>query len=148
MGGLTVDFARPTLSLGAHHGHAGAIELDIEHGNRRTDRDGQIQLPGAIRFLLLAGGDVHANRLRGTFDCFGGDRQARQQLDLFPAVLEGSILTDRGQHASNAGRKFRILYVEFDICRKLTAMTMRTQVIRAYTLGFSYRREHGFGAQF
>ena len=98
--------------------------------------------------FLLAGGNVHANRFCGTFDRFGGDRQARQQLDLLPTVLKGSVLTDCSQHASNAGRKFRILYVEFDICRKLSAMTVRTQVIRAYTLGFSYRSEHGFGAQF
>src|ERR1700691_6134239 len=148
MGGLTIDFARTALRVSAHHGHAGAIELDIEHGNGRTDRDGQIQLPGTIAFLLLACGDVRANRFCGTLDRLGGDRPARQQLDLLPTVLEGSVLTDRGQHASNAGRKFRILYVEFDICRTLSAMTVRTQVIRTYTLGFSYRGEHGFGAQF
>jgi hypothetical protein len=63
-------------------------------------------------------------------------------------VLEGSVLTDRGQHAPNAGRKFRIFYVEFDIRWKLSAMTVRTQVIRTYTLGFSYRGEYGFATYF
>src|SRR6266436_3815968 len=37
--GLAIDFSRPTLGLGAHHGYAGAIELDIEHG-KWGDRSG------------------------------------------------------------------------------------------------------------
>src|SRR5713226_10461533 len=34
--GLAVDFSRPTFGRGAHHGYAGAVELDIEHGNGGT----------------------------------------------------------------------------------------------------------------
>jgi len=31
---LAVDFTLPPLGLGSHHRHSGAVELDIEHGNR------------------------------------------------------------------------------------------------------------------
>jgi len=73
MGRQAVDLARASLGLSAHHGHAGAIEFEIEHGNGGTDREGQIQLPGAMDFRLLAGGDVGADGLRSAFDRFGGD---------------------------------------------------------------------------
>jgi hypothetical protein len=40
-------------------------------------------------------------------------------------------MAHRGQHPSNPGREFRVLYVEFDIHRKLAVMAALTQVIRA-----------------
>src|ERR1035438_212580 len=96
MSRLTVDFARPTFGLGAHHGYAGAIELDIDHGNGVADWEGQIQLPGLLYFLLLACGNVSANRLRSAFDCLGGDLQAGQAFHLFAPVVEGSVVADYG----------------------------------------------------
>jgi hypothetical protein len=56
-------------------------------------------------------------------------------------------MPDRRQHPSNPGREFRVLYVEIDIDRKLTAMAMLTQVVRAYTLGLAHCRQHGFATQ-
>jgi hypothetical protein len=41
-------------------------------------------------------------------------------------MLERSFMSHGSQHAAHARREFRVLYVEFDIYRKLATMTVVT----------------------
>ena len=90
MSGLTVDFARPSLGLGAHHGYASAIEFDIEHGNGGAMGIGRSHCRARLRFLLLACSNVSANRLRRAFDRFSGHSQASQQFHLLAPWSNGA----------------------------------------------------------
>jgi hypothetical protein len=45
------------------------------------------------------------------------------------------------------GGEFRILDVQFDVLGEVAAMTPVTEIIRPQALCFSYRGQHGFGAQ-
>lgn len=111
-----------------HHGHASSIHLEIKNGDRFTHDYGQIQLHGAIDLLLLALCDVSADRFDRSRDGLGGDLQARQQLHLFPTVIEGGVLSHQRLHAPHTGRELRVLDIQFLVGRKLALVAMGTQI--------------------
>ena len=55
---------------------------------------------------------------------FGSHLQIREQFHLPPPLIEGNLLAHRGQHPPHAGREFGFLYIQLDIGRGLTGMTM------------------------
>ena len=86
-----VEFAFATRGLFLHHGHAGAVHLDIENGNGLAHDDGQIELHGAIDLLLLLTRDVCADRFGHALHGLGGYLQAGQQLHLLTAMIERTL---------------------------------------------------------
>ena len=75
VGGLPSDFALSVDRFFFDDRHSGSIHLDVKDGYRLTDDDGQIQLHGALDLLLLAGGDILSDRLRGALHTFCGSHR-------------------------------------------------------------------------
>ena len=61
-------------------------------------------------------------------------------------MLERSLLTDHSQHAAHSGRILRVFDVQFDIGRKLAAVTVRAQVVGARYFHLAQRGQDGLGA--
>ena len=104
----------------------------IQDRNLIAHDGGQIQLPGFVDLCLLALGDIAANALGDTLYRFGGHRQAGQHLNLLPAVIEWSLLSDQSMHAPHARREVAVLNVQFAVGGELALVTMRTQIPGAH----------------
>ena len=76
---------------------------------------------------------------------FAGHLQIRQRFHLLASVIERSLLTDNGQHATDSRRMLRVLYIECDIGRKLAVVAMRTQVIWTRYFDSADCGENGLG---
>jgi len=137
--------AFPALGFLLHHGHAGAVHLDIKNGNELANDDRQIELHGALDLLLLATRNVGANGFGHAFHGFGSDLQAGQQFHLLAAVIEGGLLAHQSLHAPHTRRKLRVDNIEFLIGGKLPAMTVRTQIPGPRYFDRAHRGQHRFG---
>jgi hypothetical protein len=125
MGRLTFGLALPAHGFLFHHGYTGPVHLRIQHGNRFSHDDRQVQLHGSLDLDLLAGGDVFADGLRRTLYRFRGDIQIGQKLELLSSVIERGFLADHGFHAAHSRRTLRVLDIQFDVGGKLTVVAMR-----------------------
>jgi hypothetical protein len=124
MSGLSLRLAL-SFRLFLYHRHPGAIPLHVENGNRRADDDGKVQLHGSLDLLLLAALDIIADALGRSFHRFGGRLQARQDLHLLAAVIEGRLLAGQRVHAAHTRGNLGILNVQFDIGGELARVTVR-----------------------
>jgi len=131
MGGLVFGLALPPHRLFLHHRDSRPIHLHVEDGNRLAGNGGQVQLEGFLDFLLLALGNIGSDGLRRTLHRFGGHFQVGQNFQLFAPVIEGRLLAHQGLHAAHAGRKLRILDVQFGVDRKLADAAWRAQIVGA-----------------
>jgi len=79
-GSLPLDSAAPALSFRGPHRDLDAVHQHIHLRDVLFGNNGQNELFGAVDFPLIARCDRRTNGLRGSFDSFGGDFQARQYL--------------------------------------------------------------------
>jgi hypothetical protein len=61
-------------------------------------------------------------------------------------VVEGSVVTDDGQHPTHPGRQFGVFHIQFDIGGKLAVLAVRTEEVGTQEIGGTDRGEDGFGA--
>ena len=99
-------------------------------------------------FFLFTLSDIFSDRFCDALDRFGGHFQTGQDLHLFTAVIEGSLLTDQGVHAAHTGRELGVLNVQFHVGRKLALMTVRAQIVGTPDLYRSHHRQHRFATLF
>jgi hypothetical protein len=91
MSRLAVGFAFASDRFFFHHGHPGAVHLQIQNGNGLADDYRQIQLYGALNLLVFAFGDMLADDFGRTFHGLGGDVQSGQKLHLLEAMIKRPI---------------------------------------------------------
>jgi hypothetical protein len=96
VGEFAILLAGTAFTFLAHHRNPRAIHLQVENGNPRPDRDGSIQLQGALEFPLLAPFDIFPDRLGCALDCFGGHRQTCQQLHWLSSLIQSCFLAHPG----------------------------------------------------
>lgn len=130
MGRLAFGLALPAHGFLFHDGHSGSIHLRIQHRDRFSHNNRQIQLHGPLDFCLLARGDIFPDSLRRALHGLGGHLQIGQKFQLLASLIEGVFLADDRLHAAHTGRELRVGDIQFDISRELTGMALRTQVVR------------------
>ncbi|MGA2117330.1 MAG: hypothetical protein ABSH56_21535 [Bryobacteraceae bacterium] len=84
---------------------------------------------GALDIFLLPDLDRFANRFGGSLDRFSGDFQARQKLQLVPALSEGRHAAYCREHAPHARREVRLIDVQFHVGGELPRVACGAQVI-------------------
>jgi hypothetical protein len=104
-------------------------------------------LHGAVDLLLLAPRDVGANCFCRTFNGFGGNLQASQQVHLLATVIKRSLLAHQRVHAAHSRGELRILNIQFDIRWELAGVTVAAEVVGSRYLHLAHCREDRFGAQ-
>ena len=120
---------------GAPGGQAGA-------GNR----DDAPRAPGAVDLLLLSCGDIGSDRLRRALHRFGSHLPIGQKLHLPAPAIKWVLVAHNRLHTAHPWRKLLVLYIEFDIGRKLAVVTVRTQVIGTRYFDFADRCENSLSA--
>src|SRR5258708_3128661 len=144
----TGRLARAVQCFFLYHRHYSPIHFGVENRNRLADDDGQIQLDRFLDLLPFTLSDIFSDRFCDALDRFGGHFQAGQDLHLFTAVIEGSLLTHQGVHAAHTGRELGVLNVQFHVGRKLALMTVRAQIVGTRDLYRSQHRQHRLGTLF
>ena len=146
MGRLAFRLALPAHRLFLHHRHSRPIHLHIQDGNRFAHHDRQIQLHGSLDLLLLACGDILADRFRRSLHGFGGHLQIGEQFHLLASVIEGGLLADDRLHAAHSRRELRVFDVQFDIGGELAGMAVRAQVVGTRDFHLAHCGQHRLGA--
>jgi len=97
-------------------------------------------LHDAISFLLLAADDIGADGFGMTFDGFGGDLQAGQQLQLLATDPKTTLASHHCHHAPHSRGTLGTDHIHFLIARALSAVAMGTEIIGALKI---HRSQHG-----
>ncbi len=114
-GRLAGGLAGASRSLSRDHGHARAIQFDVEHGRGWGADVRQFQLLGSLDFDLLAAGDVGAEGPGLAFDGFGGDVQPGWRSELFAALFERGFAAHQRHHPPHSRRIGSSFYVELGV---------------------------------
>ena len=125
--GFSLHLARTAFGLRLHYRDTSAVHLHVQDGYRLAHHDGQIQLQGALNFLLLASADIGSDGFGGSFHGFGchfeagtpfdrsrvdgtgnnrplaEERRAGQQFDLLASMVEWGFRADQRPHAADTG---------------------------------------------
>ena len=145
---LPFPVALPAHGFLFHHRRSGAIEGDIQNGNRSSHHHRQAQLHGPLNLCLLARGDIFPAGLRRALHGLAGHFQVGPKFPLLASAIEGGLLADAGWHAAHSGRELRVFDIQFDIGGEWSAMAVRAQVVGPRDGGLAPRGQPWLGAQF
>jgi hypothetical protein len=121
-----------------------AVELNVEHGNRRGKRKREIQLSGVVDVVQPSGRDVSpkASTVRSTVLPVAS-RPANSVICSRPWSKEHHCPP---RPTCGAPReKFAVFYIQFDLHRELAAMAVRTQEVGTRQRYGTDRSEDGLG---
>jgi len=146
-GWLARVFSFPSGGFLLRDGHTGAIHQDIKLGNRLTENVGKFQLNRTLNLLLIAVGDVFANRFRYALNGLYRDIDPRENPHLFLSTLKRGVLPHQGQHTADARREIRFADVQVGVDGAVSFMAERTQVAGPGYGHWPECRNEGLGAQ-